>query len=79
MIILFNSDYYRIVCVLDEANNKIAVASYNRAKDALKGEFNSLLENSKEIDICSDTINEANGYKYICSFDKDSMRLNIYR
>lgn len=79
MIALFNSDYYRIVCVLDELTNKIAVASYDRAKAVLKDEFDSLLENSKEIDIYSDTLNEVNGYKYICDFNKDTMKLNIYR
>lgn len=77
MIILFHSEYYKIVCILNKKDNKIAVVGYDKAKAVLKDEFYSLLENSKELE--SDIVHDVNGYRYFCTFDKDAMSFSIYR
>lgn len=77
MIILFHSDYYKIVCILNKKDNKIAIVGYDKAKAVLKDEFYSLLENSKEIE--SDLIHDVNGYRYFCTFNKDDMSFSVYR
>lgn len=77
MIILFHSDYYKIVCILNKKDNKIAVVGYDKAKAVLKDEFYSLLENSKEIE--SDIVHDVNGYRYFCTFNKDEMSFSVYR
>ena len=77
MIILFHSEYYKIVCILNKKDNKIAVVGYDKAKAFLKDEFYSLLENSKEIE--SDIVHDVNGYRYFCTFNKDNMSFSIYR
>lgn len=77
MIILFHSEYYKIVCILNKKDNKIAVVGYDKAKAVLKDEFYSLLENSKEIE--SDIVHDVNGYRYFCTFNKDDMSFSVYR
>lgn len=78
MRILFHSTYYKVVVVLDEKDNGIAIVSFDKARAFFKNKFDSLLENSIEIEegIYSNNVND---YNYYCELDNNLGLLEVYR
>lgn len=77
MRILFHSTYYKIVVVLNEKDNGIAIVSFNKARVYFRDSFDSLMDNSIEIGLSY--LHKVNGYNYYCEFNTSRKLLEVYR
>ena len=77
MLILFHSDYYKLVCILNKKTGKLAIASYDMAKKYFGENLDKLLESSVEIESLS--VNDINNYKYFCNCNFSNNSIEICR